>query len=88
MPQTTYLPVYTAEYPILAKAQKPGGVTVLSAVGAGDVPNKTVPFTATIQMAQELMPAAEAEENSGNPGNGEEAESESVPHHKRNKKSK
>ena len=39
MPQTTYLPVYAASYPILAKAQKPGGVTVLATVGAGDVPN-------------------------------------------------
>jgi hypothetical protein len=50
MPQTTYLPVYTADYPILAKAQKPGGVTVLSAVGAGDVPNKPTYVAGTIQM--------------------------------------
>jgi hypothetical protein len=60
MPQTTVLPVYTAEYPILAKAQKPGGVTVLSAVGAGDVPNKPTMFTATIQVAS-LAVAEEAE---------------------------
>jgi hypothetical protein len=87
MPQTTYLPIYTAEYPILAKAQKPGGVTVLSAVGAGDVPNKPTPFTATIQMAQESMSEAEAE---GNPGNPEEVEVEQEPAstpHKRNRKS-
>jgi hypothetical protein len=51
MPQTTYLPVYTADYPILAKAQKPGGVTVLSAVGPGDVPNKPTYAAGTIQMA-------------------------------------
>jgi hypothetical protein len=55
MPQTTYLPVYTADYPILAKAQKPGGVTVLSAVGAGDVPNKPTYAAGTIQMTQSLM---------------------------------
>ena len=52
MPQTTYLPVWTAEYPILAKAQKPGGVTVLSVVGAGDVPNKPTYTAGTIQMVQ------------------------------------
>jgi hypothetical protein len=60
MPQTTVLPVYTAEYPLLAKAQKPGGVIVLSAVGAGDVPNKPTMFTATIQMTS-LMGTEEAE---------------------------
>jgi hypothetical protein len=54
MPQTTYLPVYTADYPILAKAQKPGGVTVLSAVGAGDVPNKPTYTAGTIQMVGAL----------------------------------
>ena len=52
MPQTTYLPVWTAEYPILAKAQKPGGVTVLSVVGAGDVPNKPTYTAGTIQIIQ------------------------------------
>jgi hypothetical protein len=63
MPQTTYLSVYTADYPILAKAQKPGGITVLSAVGAGDVPNKPTYTAGTIQMvsveeeAQESPPA-------------------------------
>ena len=51
MPQTTEKPLYAAAYPILAKAQKPGGVTVLSAVTGGDVPNKPVPGTPTIQMA-------------------------------------
>jgi hypothetical protein len=61
MPQTTYLPVYTADYPILAKAQKPGGVTVLSAVGAGDVPNKPTFTAGTIQMVS-LDAAPEAEE--------------------------
>lgn len=32
MPQTTYLPLYKASYPILAPAQKPGGVTVAAGV--------------------------------------------------------
>jgi hypothetical protein len=32
MPQTTYLPLYRASYPILAPAQKPGGVTVLAGI--------------------------------------------------------
>jgi hypothetical protein len=34
MPQTTVIPVYRVDYPILAKAQKPGGVTVSSTVNA------------------------------------------------------
>jgi hypothetical protein len=61
MPQTTYLPVYTADYPILAKAQKPGGVTVLSAVGAGDVPNKPTYSAGTIQMTMLLAEEPETE---------------------------
>jgi hypothetical protein len=52
MPQNTYLPVYTADYPILAKAQKPGGVTVLSTVSAGNVPNKPHYSAGTIQMLE------------------------------------
>jgi hypothetical protein len=52
MPQTTYLSLWTAEYPITAKVQKPGGVTVLSAVGAGDVPNKPTYTAGTIQMVE------------------------------------
>jgi hypothetical protein len=60
MPQTTYLPVYTAEYPILAKAQKPGGVTVLSTVSGGDVPNKPTYAAGTIQSLEQTL-AAEAE---------------------------
>jgi hypothetical protein len=66
MPQTTYLPIYTAEYPILAKAQKPGGVTVLSAVSGGDVPNKPTYVAGTIQMvsleAEEEAAKAEVHE--------------------------
>jgi hypothetical protein len=61
MPQTTMLPVFTADYPILAKAQKPGGVTVLSAVGPGDVPNKPTYAAGTIQM---LSAEAETQESS------------------------
>lgn len=60
MPQTTVLPVYRADYPILAKAQKPGGVTVLSVVTANDVPNKHVPGVPTIQMV-EAEPQVEEE---------------------------
>jgi hypothetical protein len=41
--------MFAAGYPILAKAQKPGGVTVLSAVSANDVPNKGLPGSPTIQ---------------------------------------
>jgi hypothetical protein len=40
MPRTNVLTLFELSYPILAKVQKPGGVTVLSAVGPGDVPNK------------------------------------------------
>lgn len=32
MPQTTVLSTWRVDYPILAKAQKPGGITVLSAI--------------------------------------------------------
>ena len=51
MPQTTVLPLFRVDYPILAKAQKPGGVTVLSTVTANDVPNKPTYAAGTIQMA-------------------------------------
>lgn len=60
MPQTTYLPFYTASYPLLAKVQKPGGVTVLSAVSGGDVPNKHTFVAGTIQSFEAYM--AEVEE--------------------------
>jgi hypothetical protein len=78
MPQTTYLPIFTTEYPILAKAQKPGGVTVLAAVSAGDVPNKHVPFTVTIQSTEQLLAEAEATtvHQGENPGEEEEHEEE------------
>lgn len=56
MPQTTYLPMYTASYPLLCKVQKPGGVTVSSVLIATAVPNKFQPFTSTIQMTQQLNP--------------------------------
>jgi hypothetical protein len=52
MPQTNYLTLFTACYPILARVQKPGGVTVATTVGAGDVPNKPTPSTPTIQIAE------------------------------------
>jgi hypothetical protein len=52
MPQTNYLPLFTASYPLLAKVQKPGGVTVLTTVAAGDVPNKHTYAAGTIQMVQ------------------------------------
>jgi hypothetical protein len=78
MPQTTYLPIYTAEYPILAKAQKPGGVTVLSAVSAGDVPNKPTPFTSTIQSTEQLLAEAEATTTHHEENPGEEEHEEEV----------
>lgn len=39
MPQTTYLPLFHATYGILAPAQKPGGVTVETALPPSAVPN-------------------------------------------------
>jgi hypothetical protein len=42
------LPIFRAEYPILAKAQKPGGVTVLSTVTSNDVPNKPTYAAGTV----------------------------------------
>jgi hypothetical protein len=53
MPQTNYLPLFTASYPLLAKVQKPGGVTVATTVGAGDVPNKPTYTAGTIQSVNE-----------------------------------
>jgi hypothetical protein len=57
MPQTNYLPLFTASYPILARAQKPGGVTVLTTVAAGDVPNKHTYASGTIQSFESLLAA-------------------------------
>jgi hypothetical protein len=42
MPQTTYLPLWRASYPILAPAQKPGGVTVSTTLPPGATPNLAV----------------------------------------------
>jgi len=47
------MPLYAASYPILAKAQKPGGVTVLATVTGGDVPNKPTYAAGTIQSLEE-----------------------------------
>lgn len=43
MPQTTYLPLFRASYPILAPAQKPGGVTVSTTLPPTATPNTTEP---------------------------------------------
>jgi len=40
MPQNTELPLWKAGYPITAPAQKPGGVTISTALWAHAVPNK------------------------------------------------
>jgi hypothetical protein len=56
MPQTTYLPVYKADYPLLCKVQKPGGVTVSAVLIATAVPNKPQYAAGTIQMTQLLAP--------------------------------
>lgn len=42
MPQTTYLPLFLASYPILAKAQKPGGVVISTTLAPGATPNMAV----------------------------------------------
>ncbi len=55
MPQTNYMPLYSASYPLLAKVQKPGGVVVSTTVGAGDVPNKPTYLAGTIQAMSELQ---------------------------------
>ena len=49
MPQNTVLPQWVAEYPILAPAQKPPGVTVLTTATAPRVPNKPTYSAGTIQ---------------------------------------
>lgn len=38
MPQTTYIPLFRASYPILAPAQKPGGVTVSTTLPGNATP--------------------------------------------------
>jgi hypothetical protein len=82
MPQTTYLPLYTASYPILAPVQKPGGVTVLATVGPGDVPNKPTYSAGTIQSLvvedEENASVAQAEVEEAP----EEVEEEETPHHR------
>ena len=63
MPQTNYLTLYTASYPILARVQKPGGVTVSTTVAAGDVPNKHTWVAGTIQSFEAyLLKVAEWDE--------------------------
>ena len=57
MPQTTYLPVWRAEYPLLCVAQKPGGVTVLTNAAAPRVPNKPTYVAGTIQSWESLLAA-------------------------------
>ena len=57
MPQTTYLPAYKADYPITAKVQKPGGVTVSVALIATAVPNKPTYVAGTIQSLEEYLVA-------------------------------
>lgn len=58
MPQTTELPLFKAAYPILAPAQKPGGVTVSTTLWSKAVPNKPQ-WTGTQMAAEEEQPAAE-----------------------------
>jgi hypothetical protein len=89
MPQTTYLPLYAAMYPILAKAQKPGGVTVLTTVGAGDVPNKPTFTAGTIQIASMEGPAEETAPEAEQETESEDGEEDPEPtkprrsHHKK-----
>lgn len=64
MPQTTVLPEWRASYPILCKAQKPGGITVLTNAAAPRVPNKPTYAAGTIQLA-EAPGSADSEEASG-----------------------
>jgi hypothetical protein len=64
MPQTNYLPLYKAGYPLLAPVQKPGGVTVSTTLIATAVPNKPTYVAGTIQMVgmEVEKPAPEEEE--------------------------
>jgi hypothetical protein len=49
MPQTNYLTLFQATYPLLAPVQKPPGVTVLTTATAPRVPNKFVYASGSIQ---------------------------------------
>ncbi len=61
MPQNTVLPQWRADYPILAPAQKPGGVTVLTTATAPRVPNKPSYAAGTIQAMSELQSVVEGD---------------------------
>ena len=62
MPQNNVLPDWRATYPNDAPAQKPGGVTVSTALGATAVPNKPTYTAGTIQIAETEDMEAPAEE--------------------------
>jgi hypothetical protein len=67
MPQTNVLADWKANYPRDAAAQKPGGVTISTALIANAVPNKTQPFTATIQMVSLMEEKSVVEGNLDQP---------------------
>lgn len=60
MPQNTELPLWKAGYPITAPAQKPGGVTISTALWAHAVPNKP-------QWTGTQLAAEEAKSDDGTP---------------------
>ena|SRR5215467_434059 len=55
MPQNNVLPVWRADYPLLAPAQKPGGVTVSTTATAPRVPNKFTYAAGTIQSFETFL---------------------------------
>lgn len=55
MPQTNVIPDWKLTYPNDAPAQKPGGVTVSTALGAHAVPNKPTFAAGTIQSFEAFM---------------------------------
>ena len=78
MPQTTYLPVWRAEYPLLCVAQKPGGVTVATNAAAPRVPNKPTYAAGTIQSYEAFLAAVAEWDAKQAQAEGEEAAEESV----------
>lgn len=59
MPQTTVLQEWKNNYPLLAPAQKPGGVTISTTLIANAVPNKPQPWTPSTITAPFVVESSE-----------------------------
>lgn len=87
MPQTNVLPDWKATYVHDAPCQKPGGITVSTALIANAVPNKPTYTAGTIQMTEAeateagIPAVSEVEDEQQVEDPVEEADPEPEPHH-------